>query len=175
MTGLFTPAMVTAQQQRGGRRRVPTSRFGPPPEAVWAFVSACDTVFLSTASADGRPYVQHRGGPPGFLVQRGPSQLAFADFSGNRQYITVGNLSENDRVMMILLDFATARRLKLWGRAQVVEGPEASHWAAVLEAAGGARVERIITIDLEAWDWNCRQHITRRYTAQEWHGSGGRP
>ena len=135
-----------------------------------------DTAFVATASADGQPYVQHRGGPPGFLVRLGPARLAFADLAGNRQYITVGNLTENGRLMMILVDFATRRRLKLWGRATLVEGPDlmTGPLAAVVARAAPARAERVVVVDLDVWDWNCRQHITPRFTETEWAAASGR-
>jgi uncharacterized protein len=171
----FSPSVKAAQAARGSRsayaRRLAQQdwQVDLPPELI-AFVEARDSAYLATASADGQPYVQHRGGPPGFLHVLDPRTLAFADFSGNRQYISVGNLSENDRVMMFLMDYPARRRLKLWGRAAAVEwqpGAPPAELQPVLAAAGPARVERVLKLHLTAWDLNCPQHITPRYSASD--------
>jgi uncharacterized protein len=126
------------------------------------FLGIIDTFFFSTASGDGRPYVQHRGGPAGFLKVLDGHTLAFADFAGNRQYITLGNLKENDRALIFILHFATQQRVKLWGRAKVVEkDPELMQQ--LVDPAYKARPQRAIVFTLEAWDANCSQHITARY------------
>jgi predicted pyridoxine 5'-phosphate oxidase superfamily flavin-nucleotide-binding protein len=134
------------------------------------FLAAIDTFFFATASADGRPYVQHRGGPPGFLKPVGTHMLAFADFAGNRQYITLGHLKENDRAHIFIPHFATQQRVKLWGRARAVEGDielmERLVDPAYVKAAR-ARPQRAIVFNIEAWDSNCRQHITARYSEAE--------
>jgi predicted pyridoxine 5'-phosphate oxidase superfamily flavin-nucleotide-binding protein len=130
------------------------------------FLDAIDTFFLATASADGRPYVQHRGGPPGFLKPIGTKTLAFADFAGNRQYITLGHLKENDRAHIFIPHFSTQQRLKLWGRARAVEG-DLELMEQLVDPAYKAKPQRAIVFDLEAWDVNCRQHITARYTEAE--------
>ena len=114
------------------------------------FVVSRDSFYLATASLDGRPYAQHRGGPRGFLRVLDPSTLRFDDYSGNRQYISVGNLSENPRVMLFLMDYGNRRRLKIWGGAEVVEG------------SSEPGVERTITVRIEAWDLNCPKHIRPR-------------
>ncbi|MCB9647184.1 MAG: pyridoxamine 5'-phosphate oxidase family protein [Deltaproteobacteria bacterium] len=137
-----------------------------------AFIAEQDAFFLGTASADGQPYIQHRGGPQGFLRVVGERTLAFADFSGNRQYITVGNLAENPRAFIFLLDHRRRRRIKLWGRARVVEG-DAALLAAVATPGYSAEVERIITFEVERWDINCPQHIPVRYTEAEWSTRAG--
>ncbi|MEO0603385.1 MAG: pyridoxamine 5'-phosphate oxidase family protein [Myxococcota bacterium] len=131
------------------------------------FIEARDTFFLASATADGGPYVQHRGGPPGFLRAVDRHTLAFADFSGNRQYLTVDNVADDPRVMLLILDFATRRRLKVWGRARVVHDVT-SELTPTLAAAGFQDVERLFVIDVDAFDWNCPQHITPRFTAEEW-------
>jgi len=163
----FTDAVKAEQARRGSRvgyakmaekndwRREVT-------QDLIAFLAERDSCYLATASADGRPYVQHRGGPKGFLKALDARTLAFADFGGNRQYITLGNLAENDRAFIFLMDYANRRRVKLWGRARVVEDdPE------LIEALFGAdyqaRPERAILFTLEAWDVNCPQHIVPRY------------
>ena len=130
------------------------------------FIGERDSFYLATASADGQPYIQHRGGPPGFLRVLDESTLAFADFSGNRQYISAGNLSENDQVSIFLMDYPNRRRVKIWGRARVIEN-DASLLKAVSDEAYAARPERVIVITVEAWDVNCPQHINPRYSEAE--------
>lgn len=159
----FTPA-VKAQQERLGSRRFYAAREfpGSVTEDLAAFLAERDSFYLGTASADGRPYIQHRGGPKGFLKVIGPQELAFADFSGNRQYVTIGNLSENDRVFLFLMDYAQRQRVKIWGRARVVEDDPAL-LERLADPSYRARVERAIVVRLEAWDPNCRQHIVPRF------------
>ena len=129
------------------------------PDAI-AFIAARDSAYLATASMEGQPYVQHRGGPAGFLSVLDARTVAFADYAGNRQYISFGNLGENPRAFLFLMDYAAARRLKLWGRARVVNG-DAALLARVDSAGYQARVEGVIVFDVRAWDWNCSQHIPR--------------
>ena len=164
---LFSPA-VRAVQERLGSRALQARREA---RGVWsdratpelaAFLAERDSFYLGTASADGRPYIQHRGGPKGFLKVLDERRLGFADFGGNRQYITLGNLSENDRAFIFLMDYAGRQRIKLWGRAQVVEDDPALLEALSLPGYPG-RVERAIIFTLEAWDANCPQHIVRRF------------
>jgi len=171
----FSPAVKEAQRLRGSRaayaRRLRSRDWGQDlPAELQDFVRARDSVYLATASAAGWPYLQHRGGTPGFVVVLDPRTLAFADYAGNRQYISVGNLSENARVMLFAMDYPNRRRLKLWGTAEVVEWGDGvpPDWALpVLAASAGARVERVVRVHLEAWDLNCPQHITPRYSARE--------
>ena len=130
-----------------------------------AFLSQIDTAYLATASAEGQPYAQHRGGPRGFIRVAGQRTLGFADFTGNRQYITVRNLSENDRAFLFLMDYAHRRRVKLWGRARSVDALEL---VAHLAPEGyQARPEQAILFDVEAWDINCPQHIPQKIDAEE--------
>jgi len=129
------------------------------------FIAERDSFFMATANREGWPYVQHRGGPPGFLHVLDPQTLAFADFAGNRQYLSVGNLAENDRVHLFLMDWVHARRLKIWGRAEVVEDKAAI--AAMMPEGYDARPERVIRVRIEAWDMNCNQHITQRVSQRE--------
>lgn len=124
------------------------------------------SVMLATANADGQPYVQHRGGPPGFLHVLDEHTLAFADFAGNRQYITQGNLTENPRAFLFLMDYAHQRRIKIWGRARVVEG-DADLMARLMPAGYAARPEQVILFDVEAWDVNCPKHIPQRFEAAD--------
>jgi predicted pyridoxine 5'-phosphate oxidase superfamily flavin-nucleotide-binding protein len=131
---------------------------------VAAFVSEQRSFFLATASAAGQPYIQHRGGPPGFLHVLDPHTLAFADFAGNRQYISLGNLAENPRVHLFLIDFAHQRRVKIWGEARIVEDDPAL-LARLMPAGYRARPERAMLIHVVAWDANCPQHIPQRFEA----------
>ena len=121
---------------------------------------------LGTASADGQPYIQHRGGPKGFLKVVDGKTLAFADFKGNRQYITAGNLSENDKAYIFLMDYANRRRIKIWGRARVVDG-DAGLLERLADAGYEAVPEQAVVFEVEAWDVNCPQHITPRFTEPE--------
>jgi len=131
-----------------------------------AFVAERDSFYVATASAAGRPYVQHRGGPRGFLRVLDDRTLAFADFGGNRQYITAGNLAENDQAFLFLMDYATRRRIKVWGRARVVDDDPAL-LARLADPSYDAVPERAIVFTIEAWDTNCRQHIPMRVDAGE--------
>jgi uncharacterized protein len=129
-----------------------------------AFLADRDSFYLATASATGRPYIQHRGGPKGFLQAIDERTLAFADFAGNRQYITLGNLAENDQAFIFLMDYALQQRVKLWGRARVVEAAAAPELIEALRHPSyKAKVERAILFTVEAWDSNCRQHILPRF------------
>jgi predicted pyridoxine 5'-phosphate oxidase superfamily flavin-nucleotide-binding protein len=135
-------------------------------DALAAFVAEQRSLFLASASAAGQPYVQHRGGPPGFLHVLDPRTLAFADFAGNRQYVTLGNLSENPKVLLFLIDYAERRRVKIWGEAEVVEDDPAL-LARLAPAGYKARPERAIVIHVTAWDANCPQHIPQRLEAAD--------
>ena len=130
------------------------------------FIGQRDSFYLATASAEGRPYIQHRGGPTGFLRVLDESTLAFADFSGNRQYISTGNLSENDPVFLFLMDYPNRRRVKIWGRARIVDNDDVLV-KQVTDETYAAKPERVIVITVEAWDVNCPQHITPRFTESE--------
>lgn len=131
-----------------------------------AFVAGQRSAFLATASAAGQPYVQHRGGPPGFLQVLDPRTIAFADFAGNRQYISLGNLAENPKVHLFLIDYAHRQRVKIWGEARVVEDDPAL-LARLTPAGYQARAERAIVIRVTAWDANCPQHIPQRLEAAD--------
>jgi predicted pyridoxine 5'-phosphate oxidase superfamily flavin-nucleotide-binding protein len=161
-------AAVKAEQKRLGSRAQFEDRDWKSEitDDLRQFLAVIDTFFLATASADGRPYVQHRGGPPGFLKTIGSHALAFADFAGNRQYISLGHLKENDRAHIFIPHFATRQRLKLWGRARVVEG-DVELMKRLVDPSYRARPERAIVFRLEAWDINCPQHIVPRYTEAE--------
>ena len=129
------------------------------------FLAQRDSFYLASANAEGQPYVQHRGGPKGFLKKIDAGTLGFADFGGNKQYITLGNLAENDRVQIFLMDYANKRRVKVWGRARAVEDdPELF---TRLDPPPDATVERAILIEVAAWDVNCPSHIVPRFTEED--------
>ncbi len=130
------------------------------------FIAELDTAFLATTSAQGAPYIQHRGGPKGFIKVLDGKTLGFADYAGNRQYISVSNLEGNDRAFLFLLDFANRQRIKVWGRARVVEN-DPKLMERLIDPGYRARPERAILFTVEAWDVNCSQHITERYTQAE--------
>ena len=164
---------VRAAQSANGAERLwlardidrPSDRFTP---AEAAFIAARDSFYLASVSETGWPYVQHRGGPSGFLKLLDDRTLAFADFRGNRQYISLGNAAANDRVAMILMDYPNRRRLKIYGRLSSVALEEDQALADAILAPGyRGRPERILKVALEAFDWNCPQHITPRFTAAE--------
>jgi predicted pyridoxine 5'-phosphate oxidase superfamily flavin-nucleotide-binding protein len=130
------------------------------------FIAAQRSFFLATANLEGQPYVQHRGGPPGFLHVLDEHTLAFADFSGNRQYITLGNLAQNPRAQLFLIDYAERTRVKIWGEARVVES-DTELLERLRPPDYRARVEQAIVFRITAWDANCPQHIPRRYEADD--------
>jgi predicted pyridoxine 5'-phosphate oxidase superfamily flavin-nucleotide-binding protein len=167
---VFPPAARRAQAERGSARAYEKRIAGGFPDGVTgelaAFIGELDTAFLATVSATDAPYIQHRGGPKGFIKVLDDKTLAFADYAGNRQYITISNLADNDRAYLFLLDFAERRRIKIWGRARVVEDDPAL-LARLADPGYRARPERAILFTVEAWDVNCSQHITARFTETE--------
>jgi predicted pyridoxine 5'-phosphate oxidase superfamily flavin-nucleotide-binding protein len=166
----FTPAIKAVQAAKGSRgsyakveRRGWQTRVTPD---LAEFLAGLDMFYLGTASAEGQPYIQHRGGPPGFLKVLGDRTLAFADFGGNRQYITLGNLAENLRAFIFLMDYANRQRVKLWGTARVVEDdPELLEHLSDPDYSG--KVERAIVFTVEAWDINCPQHTQQQFTKRQ--------
>lgn len=169
----FTPTVKILQERDGSRAhhaRGEAPGTGPDPlgAAEIEFVGERDSFYLATVGATGWPYLQHRGGPKGFLKVLDPLTLAFADFRGNRQHVSEGNLAGNDRAALILVDYPNQRRLKLLGRARMVEASEAPGLIAQLaDAAYAARVERAVLVRVEGWERNCPQHITPRYSEDE--------
>jgi hypothetical protein len=159
-----------AQAERGSARVYEKKIAAGYPDRVTpdlaGFIAELDTAFLATVSAEGAPYIQHRGGPKGFIKALDDKTLGFADFAGNKQYITISNLAGNDRAYLFLLDFANRQRIKLWGRARVVENDPAL-MERLIDPGYRARPERAILFTIEAWDVNCSQHITERYTQGE--------
>jgi uncharacterized protein len=166
----FSPAVKTAQARNGAREHGAALEQRDPPRdrlngELAAFIAATDSFFIATANRDGWPHIQHRGGPAGFLKVLDDRTLAFGDFSGNKQYITVGNLAENDRVMLFLIDYERGRRLKIWGRAAAIDD-DAALFRQVSDPDYPAHVERVIRIHVEAWDLNCRQHFPKLVRAR---------
>ena len=167
----FTPS-VKAQQERLGSRK---SYASMEARGGWSdvitddlasFIAERDSLYLGTASSEGQPYIQHRGGPKGFLKVLDEHTLAFADFMGNKQYISMGNLAENDRVFIFLMDYPNRRRIKIWGRAEFIDDDRALLEKVVDPNYKGVP-QRVFRIHVEAWDVNCPQHITPRFTADE--------
>jgi uncharacterized protein len=173
----FTPSVKAAQTRRGSRAAYARMEDGRGwadriDARLAAFIAERDSFYLGTTNAEGQPYIQHRGGPPGFLKVLDERTLGFADYAGNQQYITLGNLSDNPKAFIFLMDYAQQRRVKIWGTARVIEDvPE------LLErlADPGVKAERVILFTVEAWDLNCRQHITPRYTRREIEAIGQTP
>jgi predicted pyridoxine 5'-phosphate oxidase superfamily flavin-nucleotide-binding protein len=129
------------------------------------FIKASDSFYLSTSNSLGQPYTQHRGGPKGFLKVRNPNTLAFADFSGNKQFITLGNLNENNKAFIFMMDYENQTRIKIWGTAKV-DTDDQELIKSLTDQTYKARIERAIVFTVEAWDVNCRQHIKKRYTKE---------
>ncbi|MFP8903757.1 pyridoxamine 5'-phosphate oxidase family protein [Streptomyces atacamensis] len=169
----FTRNVRRHQEAHSSRRAYARMEQGPAdadllgPDEI-AFIAERDSFYLASVGETGWPYVQHRGGPPGFLHALDPGTLAFVDYRGNRQYITVGNLDHDDRISLLFMDYPARARLKVYGRARAVDPPDAGDLLARLYPAGvRSPAERLIVVDVEAYDWNCPQHITPRYTAEE--------
>lgn len=169
----FTEAMKARQERAGSRKsydRLAGQSTGADDvvgENEAAFIAARDSFYLASVTSDGWPYLQHRGGPPGFLKAVGPRRLAFADYTGNKQYVSTGNVDGDDRVSLFLMDYPNRRRLKIMGRARLVERDAADFPAEIVDADYGAPVERAWLIDVVAFDWNCPKHITPRFTEAE--------
>ncbi len=167
----FTPSARAYQEKRGSRagyaRLEEKGGFKKTvtPDLA-AFIVERDSFYLGTVSADGQPYIQHRGGRKGFLKVVDESTLAFADFRGNKQYITAGNLLDNDRAFVFLMDYAHRQRIKIWGRARVVED-DPDLIAQLMDAGYDGAPEQAIVFEIAQWDANCPQHITPRYTEDE--------
>ena len=167
----FTPAVKAEQERRGSRaqyarmERTRGWRSTVTPELA-AFLAERDSFYLATANAVGQPYIQHRGGPKGFLHVIDERTLGFADFRGNRQYITAGNLAENGRAFIFLMDYARQQRIKIWGRARVVED-DAALVASLHTPDYAGKPEQVVLFTIEAWDANCRQHIPQLFPAAD--------
>ena len=167
----FTPAVKAAQQARGSRTAYAKmeQRGGwndtVTPELA-EFVAERESLYLGTAAADGQPYIQHRGGPRGFLKVLDERTLAIADYVGNAQYISLGNLAENNKAFLFLMDYSNRHRIKIWGTTEFIEDDPAL-LARVADPDYQARLERVLVFHVKAWDVNCTQHIQPRYTVEE--------
>ncbi len=167
---VFTPTVKALQQARGSRQAHARMEEGRGwqtgiTDEVRGFIEAQTTLFLATANLDGQPYMQHRGGPPGFLHVLDAHTLAFADFTGNRQFVSIGNLSENARSQLFLMDYAHRQRLKIWGEARVEADPALVE--RLMPAGYKARAEQAIVFTVKAWDANCSQHIPQLIPVEE--------
>ncbi|MEA2890499.1 MAG: uncharacterized protein QOI05_1292 [Bradyrhizobium sp.] len=167
----FTPAVKAIQARKGSRDAYARVE----QDGGWrtevdddlaAFLAAQDSLFLATATAAGQPYIQHRGGPKGFVKILDKNTLAFADYGGNRQYITQGNLSENPKAYIFAMDFAHRRRVKIWGEARVFDD-DAALRKSLMPAGYKARPEQVILFKISAWDTNCPQHIPQKFDAAD--------
>lgn len=167
----FTPTVKAIQAEKGSR----SSYANMEERGGWettvtpeleAFLATQDMFYLGTANSEGQPYIQYRGGTPGFLKVIDKKTLGFADFGGNRQFISMGNLSENPKAFIFLIDYARSRRIKLWGKARVIEGDDQLE-AKLSDPSYHGKVERAILFDIEAWDVNCPQHIHKRFTPKQ--------
>lgn len=163
----FSPSVKAAQVRKGSRPHYADTIMADRIDArLAAFAGQVRSFYLASASADGQPYVQHRGGPAGFLKVLDDKRFAFADFRGNRQYISTGNLAENPKAFLFLMDYANRRRIKVWGEAQVIEGDEALNEALTVPGYR-AKVEQAIVFTITAWDINCPQHIPQLLPAED--------
>ena len=169
----FTPLVKKLQELYGSRAQYERMEKSSASEDRLTefekeFLAGRDTFYWATTGVTGWPYVQHRGGPKGFLKVIDERTLAFADFKGNKQYISTGNLMSDDRVAIILVDYPRQARLKILGHVEIFEGAKAENWLARVRVPGyKAVIERVFVIHIDAYDWNCPQHITPRYTAEE--------
>lgn len=167
----FTPTVKTIQERLGSRAGYANMeqkggwRSTVTPDLA-AFIAERESFYLATANADGQPYTQHRGGPKGFLKVLDERTLAFADFAGNRQYISMGNLAENNKAFIFLMDYANRQRMKIWSRAEVIEN-DPTLLDQLTDPTYVARPERVFRFHIEAWDSNCPQHITPRFTVDD--------
>jgi uncharacterized protein len=164
----FTPAVKAVQARKGSREAYEQRGEWRTEidEDLAAFLAAANSFYLATASADGQPYIQHRGGPKGFLRILDKNTLAFADYSGNRQYITQGNLSENPKAYIFVMDYLHRRRVKLWGEAKIVENDPAL-LQSLMPKGYRARPEQAILFRISTWDTNCPQHIPQKFDAAD--------
>ena len=169
---VFTPTVKALQERYGSRRQYARREAGASRDQLGPdekeFLAERDSFYIASIGSTGWPYVQHRGGPAGFLHVVDDHTIAFADFRGNKQYISAGNLTSDNRVALIFVDYPRQARLKILGRADILEGEQAKEWLERLRPAGySAVVERVFVIHVEAFDWNCPQHIVPRFTAEQ--------
>lgn len=170
---VFTPLVKSLQEKYGSRRQYARMETGPPkPDRLGPdeslFIAERDSFYMATVGSTGWPYVQHRGGPKGFLKVIDDRTIAFADFRGNKQFVSTGNIGSDDRVALILVDYPSQTRLKILGRAEIFDGEAAREWIERLREPGNkAVIERAYVIRVEAFDWNCPQYITPRFTEEQ--------
>jgi len=170
---LFTPSVKAAQQAQGSRQAyapadAPTSESDRLTPREEMFISMRDSFYMATNSASGWPYLQHRGGPVGFVKILIGGRLGFADFHGNRQYVSLGNIAHDDRASLFFMDYVRRARLKVLGRIRSINLADRPALAAMLvDENYGAKVERGLVVEIDSFDWNCPQHITRRYAENE--------
>ncbi len=167
----FTPTVKAIQTRKGSRRGYAFQEEAGAwqttiDDDLKRFIQAQTSIFLATANAEGQPYVQHRGGPPGFLQVIDGQTIGFVDYAGNRQFISSGNLAENPKAYLFLIDYVHRRRVKIWGTARIVEGDSALT-ARLMPADYRARAEQVILFTVAAWDSNCPQHIPQRFEAAD--------
>ncbi|MCZ6801712.1 MAG: pyridoxamine 5'-phosphate oxidase family protein [Nitrospirae bacterium] len=167
----FTPSVKAIQERKGSRKQSARMEEGDGwsdtiTQEFADFLSEVDSIYLATANVSGRPYIQHRGGPKGFLKVLDDRTLAFADFVGNRQYISLGNLAENNQAFLFLMDYATQTRIKVWGTAEVIED-DPDLITQLTDSQYKGKPERVIRFHVEAWDTNCRQHIPLKYSQED--------
>jgi len=167
----FTPQVKAEQEKRGSRagyaKMEQKNGWGEKITSDLAqYLAERDSIYLATSNADGQPYIQHRGGRPGFIKTLDDKRLAFADFAGNRQYISIGNVAENPKAFIFAMDYRNKRRIKLWGTLEVIEGDD-DLMSKLVDPDYDATPERAFVFTVEAWDVNCPQHITQRWTEAE--------
>jgi predicted pyridoxine 5'-phosphate oxidase superfamily flavin-nucleotide-binding protein len=167
----FTPSVKAVQTRKGSRRSYERMEAAGSWQTrissdLKSFIEAQTSIFFATANNDGQPYIQHRGGPPGFLRVLDETTMGLVDFAGNRQYITQGNLADNPKAYLFLIDYAHRRRIKIWGEARIIEG-DAELTAKLMPQGYKARPEQVILFTVSAWDSNCPQHIPQRFEAAD--------
>ena len=167
----FTPSVKLEQEKRGSRSGYQKMEENggwrnTVDEGLEAFISARESFYLGSANSDGYPYIQHRGGKAGFLKVLDENRLGFADFGGNKQYITLGNLTDNPKAFIFLMDYRNKRRVKIWGRAEYIEDDEIL-LSSLADSGYEGRPERAIIFTIDAWDSNCPQHITQMWSEAE--------
>ncbi|MEM9835331.1 MAG: pyridoxamine 5'-phosphate oxidase family protein [Bacteroidota bacterium] len=167
----FTPSVKKQQEAMGSRKAYQKMAElrdwqATITDQLRLFISQRDSFYMASSNAEGQPYIQHRGGPKGFLKAIDDEHLAFADYSGNRQYISIGNFADNNKVHLFLMDYPNRKRIKIWGEASVITG-DAELTAQLSDDDYDAPIERVVIIKVKAWDVNCPQHIQPRYTLEE--------
>lgn len=167
----FTESVRQLQQEHGSRNsysRMADLEMNELHESEIHFIGERDMFYMATVGANGWPYVQYRGGPKGFLKVLSPTKIAFADFRGNRQYISAGNLTDSNKAALILMDYATRTRLKIWVETELISASDKALHEQLVTVDYPAKVERFVIMNVKAYNWNCPQHITQRFTLDEY-------